>query len=359
MKSEQLVFLLGAGASVEAKIPASNDMVDDVEKFIISKQNWKQYFDLYNYIKSSIIYSKGIQGQFNYRFNIEDLLIVLEALEQRDKSIMYPYIGNWNMRLVEVAGENFENIGGFKSLIKEQISEWVKPKEGYDKASYYQNFISLQNEIGETLKIFTLNYDLCFERTIERNEGSLNLEMGFSDRKWSYKHFDSIDSETHGTHFALYKLHGSVNWKRIDESITIEDDPVRDAELIFGTPYKLTSTDPYFFYSTEFRKSLLSQKAKLIITIGYSFYDDYLNKFITQAMKEDSSMKLIVATFTPSDKNESIRKEKVVNVAKNLSIDQNRIIIFHEGAKHFMQNILSVEVLEKYLPTADGPFADD
>ena len=73
-------------------------------------------------------------------------------------------------------------------------------------------------------------------------------------------------------------------------------------------------------------------------------------------MKEDSSMKLIVATFTHSDKDEIIRKEKIVNIAKNLNIDQNRIIMFHEGAKHFMQNILSVEELEKYLPAADGPF---
>lgn len=43
------------------------------------------------YLKSSILYSKGIFGEFNHPFNIEDLLIVLEALVQRDKNIMYPY----------------------------------------------------------------------------------------------------------------------------------------------------------------------------------------------------------------------------------------------------------------------------
>lgn len=356
MDSKEIIFLLGAGASFEAKIPVSRDMVNDVEDFVVNLPKWQPFKELYYYLKSSIQYSKGIFGEFDYQFNIEDLLVVLEALEQRDKSIMYPYIGNWNMRLVEFAGENFKNIINFKRLIKEQISEWVKPQEGgYENASYYSGFFEFQNEIGNTLKIFSLNYDLCFERTVERNQIDLNLEVGFSDRIWHYKNFDSLESESHGVHFALYKLHGSINWKKKNDTIYLEDDPVRDAELIFGVPYKLTSSDPYFFYSTEFRKSLLDPDSKIIICIGYSFYDDYLNRFISQALNEKDNMSLLSVTYCE----EKHIEEKKDEISKKLLCDKNRIYVYNKGARFFLQSEMNVEKIESYLINSpESPFED-
>lgn len=351
MDSNEIVFLLGAGASYDAQIPLSNDMVNDVEKFVTQKDNWKPYKNLYYYLKSSILYSKGIFGQFNYTFNIEDLLIVLEALVQRDKSIMYPYIGNWNMRLVEFAGENFENIESFKAIVKEQISEWVKPKEGYDKATYYEGFLNLQTEFGKTMKVFTLNYDLCFERTIKAKQDII-IELGFSDRTWHYKNFDSIESRQTETHFALYKLHGSINWEKNEEGfILLKDDPTRNAELIFGLPYKLTSTDPYFFYATEFRKSLLDDHSKVIVCIGYSFYDEYLNLFIAQAMKDNSDRVLLVVTFCE----ESEVASKKTEISTSTQILESRIEIYHEGAKKFMLEKMKVEYFETIVKSS-GPF---
>lgn len=339
--SREVIFLLGAGASYEARIPVSRNMVEDVERFVLEKEDWKQFSNLYNYLKSSIQYGKGILGEFDYSFNIEDLLIVLEALEQRDKNIMYPHIGNWNMKLVEVAGADFKNISNFKRLIKSQISEWVKPKEGYEKANYYEGFINYQNNLAGTVKVFTLNYDLCFERTMAQYQEDLNVEVGFSNREWHYKNFDSLDSEHHGVHFALYKLHGSINWKRKNGKIIIEDDPVRDAELIFGTPYKLTSTDPYFFYSTEFRKSLLSLKTELVVCIGYSFYDDYLNKFISQAMIDDENLRVLVVTYCSEDES----SEEMDRITRKLKISSNRITLFTQGAKKFMEQYLTEDYL--------------
>lgn len=351
MDSKEIVILLGAGTSFDAKIPLSNDMVDDVEEFVKSDDKWRPYKELYYYLKSSILYSKGIFGEFNYPFNIEDLLIVLEALVQRDQNIMYPHIGNWNMRLVEFAGDRFENIESFKRLIKEQISEWVKPKEGYDKAGYYEGFISFQNELGKTLKVFTLNYDLCFERTVEKKQ-ELDIELGFSDRIWHYKNFDSLESRQKETHFALYKLHGSINWeKNTDGQISLKDDPTRNAELIFGTPYKLTSSDPYFFYATEFRKSLLDDQTKIIICIGYSFYDKYLNQFIDQSLKDNEDKTLLVVTFC----SESEKEEKQKEIAKHVDCSIERVVVYSDGAKTFLEEKLKVEYLETLVRTS-GPF---
>jgi hypothetical protein len=358
MNANEIVFLLGAGASYEAQIPVSNDMVVDVEKFVTTKESWKPYNHLYYYLKSSILYSKGIFGEFNQPFNIEDLLIVLEALVQRDKNIMYPYIGNWNMRLVEFSGKNFENIESFKSLIKEQISEWVKPKRGYDEASYYEGFCDLQNELGKTLKVFSLNYDLCFERVIEKKP-DIVVELGFSDRIWHYKNFDSIESRQIETHFALYKLHGSINWeKNEDGNLLLKDDPTKNAELIFGLPYKLTSSDPYFFYATEFRKSLLDDQSRIFVCIGYSFYDEYLNQFIAQAMKDDQDKVLLVVTYcSDADKEyKAIEVSQYLSSKKdNFQIETKRIIIYNKGAKLFLQENMKTEYFEG-LTKSSGPF---
>ena len=47
IKGEHLLFLLGAGASVDAGIPISNQMVNNIEDLIVKHDDWKPYKDLY------------------------------------------------------------------------------------------------------------------------------------------------------------------------------------------------------------------------------------------------------------------------------------------------------------------------
>ena len=104
IKENNIIFLLGAGCSKEAEIPISNEMVIKIENKLLQEPDWKPYTDLYFYLRSSIDYSEGIFGNFGNSFNIEKLLIVMGQIEQRDKNIIYPFIGSWNIRLPEVAG---------------------------------------------------------------------------------------------------------------------------------------------------------------------------------------------------------------------------------------------------------------
>lgn len=60
-KHDELVFLLGAGASVEAGIPDSNEMVRRVE-YEASDGGWKEYLELYRYLRSSVFYADGLKG---------------------------------------------------------------------------------------------------------------------------------------------------------------------------------------------------------------------------------------------------------------------------------------------------------
>ena len=178
-------------------------MVTRVQEKLLNESTWKPYTDLYFYLKSSINYSDGIFGIFDNTFNIEKLLIVMGQIEQRDKNIIYPFIGSWNIRLPEVAGKNFERITEFKQLINKELYEWVTPKDLVAKAKYYDGFKRLSNEVGITLRVFSLNYDQCFEKVI----GEDNVEQGFDPKtfEWQQSNFEGDESKL----FKLYKLHGS------------------------------------------------------------------------------------------------------------------------------------------------------
>ena len=243
IKENNIIFLLGAGCSKEADIPISNEMVVKVQRLLSDDSVWKPYRDLYYYLRSSIDYSEGIFGNFSNAFNIEKLLIVMSQIEQRDKNIIYPFIGSWNIRLPEVAGKDFQRITELKKLINKELYEWVTPKDLMNEAKYYSGFKNFATEVGKTIKVFSLNYDQCFEKII----GEDNVEQGFDPKtfEWQQSNFD-VNKQVL---FKLYKLHGSINWytdkhtgKLMHSNHPISTDP----KLIFGIETKLNSSDPFF-----------------------------------------------------------------------------------------------------------------
>ena len=365
LKENNIIFLLGAGCSKEASIPISNEMVNKVEKLLSEDNEWKSYMDLYNYLRSSIDYSEGIFGNFGNAFNIEKLLIVMGQIEQRDRNIIYPFIGSWNIRLPEVAGKNFEKITEFKGLINKKLYDWVTPAELAEKAAYYAGFKKFQNEVGKTIRVFSLNYDECFEKVIGDNE----VEQGFDPKtyEWQQSNFDIDTSKL----FKLYKLHGSINWytDKHTGKLMQSNHPVGNPELIFGIDTKLRANDPYFYYTSEFRKWILSNDCKLIVTIGYSYADEYINNLISQAIINKAERQVLNITYldtealnhnkTKADLVEEITKNKLHLTA---AYNQHGAAQFHvhcQGAKEFLTSTISSEFFIKYLKEeTDAPFGE-
>jgi hypothetical protein len=77
-KKDEVLVLLGAGASVDAGIPHSAEMVRQIEAAL--EQDWKPYKELYNYVRSAIFYADGIRGTYakDVAYNIERLVMSLE-----------------------------------------------------------------------------------------------------------------------------------------------------------------------------------------------------------------------------------------------------------------------------------------
>ena len=342
-KKDEVVVLLGAGASVDAGIPHSAAMVNQIEKALTAE--WKEFRDLYNYVRSAIFYADGIQGTFNNHvsYNIERLVVALDELSRREEHPIYPFVGAWNPRLTQVAGENFEKVSNFRTRILEKLRhEWIEIAN-YDTAAYFKGLINFQKELNYPLRIFTLNYDLCVEKSYQCEYNEFP-ERGFDKfRFWNHDLLE--DTSPAQRNILLYKLHGSIDWTRdaTTSKLTFSDSPstirIEEGVLIFGTTYKLQYVDPFLFLVYQLRR--LSLDARLLLVIGYGFGDEHINGILAQALRGDQGKRLVAVMFCGSENSEdSLRK--FVSAQLGLEKDDSRLVIKISRARTFLEETLNL-----------------
>lgn len=234
-------------------------------------------------------------------------------------------------------------------ILEELRKRWV-PSRHYAKADYYRGFNNFCDKYQWPLRVFSLNYDLCIEKVCGRDA---KIERGFGDeRNWHWKNFE--DAPEANPVMFLYKLHGSLDWEREQNSglITLSDEPsaIEDYNnaIIFGLTHKTQYIDPYLFLAYEFRRWTL--EAKLIIIIGYSFGDDHINGIIKQALVRDKNCKVLIVS--PG------AQQDLEKTCVNLGISVEQVATAPHGARKFLTDVLSVEYIEDIIgEAADNPDA--
>lgn len=348
LRSDTFLFLLGAGASFDAGIPTSFNMISNVEDLILTNHQWKKHKDLYYCIKSGILNGAGITGNFLPNIvNIETLVNTMDELLKSYEHPLYPFIGSWIPRLNEVCGNKFDNIKEFKSLILDKLcNSWTKCDHQEDY-SYYGNFERLQKNYTYPLSIFSLNYDLCLENAI--NKSMIQRGFGPADHLW---HWENLDTGSNIKEpIRLYKLHGSMDWKKTNTGEVEESGNISPEEtaIIFGTAYKLQYLDPFLFLVNEFRRKTLLESIRGIFCIGYSFNDEHINGIMAQALKKYPNKKIF--SISPIS-DEDTEKERIRKL--NVAISE-RITFIKATAKDWLNSVTCVE-LEEYIGTTDEPF---
>ena len=95
------------------------------------------------------------------------LVDTLNEIGAGKRHVLYPFIGSWIPELTKFAIDDFELAHEFVAKIRELLrTEWLGVAN-YNKADYYSGFFDFQQDFNYPLHIFTLNYDLCLERTAE------------------------------------------------------------------------------------------------------------------------------------------------------------------------------------------------
>jgi hypothetical protein len=193
------------------------------------------------------------------------------------------------------------------------------------------------------LKIFTTNYDTLFEKACNKinyivNDGFVFTDNEYNPLNFGYeliknKHNDIIDYIPNLIH--LYKLHGSLNWKKITDTKIIKvknTDEVKNPVLIYpnNNKYKDSYNLPYLDMISEFN-SALQIKDTLLIICGYSFSDTHLNNIIERAFNTNNKIHIVIIDPNPNDKEGNYYER-----AKKL----NNITMLRCGLKDFNEKFL-------------------
>jgi len=336
------LFLFGAGATREAGCFTSREILNN----LLENENFSDYKELLHFLFSSLDYhtkwrtlKQKEKGSLTTPFvsNIEDLMLLIKRIKNRDIYLPYPITGSWSDKINEFdsywlkKNNPAESNNIFQSLelkIKNGLYDWLSVSQ--EKCEYLyplKDFIQDDKNAEINLDIFTLNYDLVLEKYFNKDDVTL-LNTGFYG-KYFKGHKDNTFANTRVNY---YKLHGSLNWIRNEdgeiESISANDikNNLNKSLIIFGEGNKFLSVDPFLTLSYSFKEIL--EEREFYFIIGYSFFDSYINNLLLEGLrkKTDFNKKLIIISPYLEEEflNNSERElpiEKRENILKNKFID--------------------------------------
>lgn len=179
----------------------------------------------------------------------------------------------------------------------------------------------------QPLEIFTTNYDMLFERSLE--SAGVPVFDGFVGVRQPFFFPDCLDDETllPGPRWVrLWKMHGSVNWRKIDcgsSAVIIRDQPSEEGELILPShmKYEESRKRPYIAYMDRLSR-LMNQDHSLLVTCGYSFGDEHINSALYSALDNRSTSNVIALLFgdlSTSDRivQAALRRPNLSLIARN------------------------------------------
>lgn len=298
------VFLLGAGASVDAGCMTSRGMLSDLLLRINSLADEKLknvYAEIYSFLFATLKYKFSLEKQDELVarvINIEDFFMLLRQLMDKEAIVPDPFVGTWNNKILKWEFYNPNIFIEFRDFIIKNLREYWTKSEDIKSKDLLEPLKELTTNTSiDSLDFFTLNYDLVFETLFKSGE---ELEIGFSSKVWRAC-FENYACPSGGVSMPpaklkYYKLHGSLDWwyDSDDEEVRLVDDVSKNTApfIVFGTNDKVISVEPFLYLLGKFRERL--SIADLYIVIGYSFSDQHINNLLLQQLKSNTIKKLMV-----------------------------------------------------------------
>lgn len=343
-KKKELMFLFGAGASIEAGVLPSDKITEiliNYGKYCPSK-NSTEIENLLKYIQIRIADYLQVRAS---EVNFEYILGTLSELSQREAYTVFSFFGEGDelVKKLEKKISLNEVVDKLYSLLRELFSIRYSVNYLYP----LKRFI----DISTTLDLFTLNYDLALETSFK--ELKILYTTGFKQGKkedsprWDANEFDNAKFVTR-----IFKLHGSINWLQyfkcqpppqrdayttdiskaarsyIDNyppQIEFSPNPIKTVSppnrsegivgiMNFGTRKELLyATSQFTVMFHYFLKTL--QSVKTCIISGYSFRDERINKILEEAMvNRRGSLRLVIVD---PNNNRIMEENPVFNEFKN------------------------------------------
>jgi hypothetical protein len=318
--------LLGAGASMDAGVPGSTAMTQQIVAALDTPQD--QYYGIthaVNYAIGAMIAHRTANGANAYAgIDVEDLFSAVQMLAERESLEIAPFV-QWSPALAGVRQGGGSMPAFFDKEFREGILEnrafqgpgemikkAVEALTGSNSASTEKLYTHLQVELLNALtklvsvtdkdvdylhpllqggdspvEIASLNYDRSIELLCERR--GVRLDTGIAS--WSGGsdwHWDDA------AEVRLLKIHGSIDWRIHEEKglgglyetkvVAVgESDSSHHRSLpgvVFGARGKLRADGPFLSMLREFENMMA--RADRLLVVGYSFRDAHINVALTR-----------------------------------------------------------------------------
>lgn len=283
--NESIGFFLSAGCPLSVSMPEGQwPLIPDVLN--LTKHINSQLKDVKNY---QTLLSELLKAEKNSN-NIEDILSFTRSLALVSKG-------------GSVRGLNEADLLDLEKRICTEIVKKINVLLPSEETPYHRlcNWIrSIDRKVA--IEIFTTNYDLLVEQSLEDYE--VPYFDGFVGSRRSFFDLRAVEDNLIPKHWTrLWKIHGSINWcqelkdnqKHVFRSSEVKDDA---SHLIYPSHLKYDESRkmPYLALIDQLNR-FIRKKSSFLVLCGYSFNDGHLNDTIVNALKANPTAMVLGLMF--------------------------------------------------------------
>lgn len=237
--------------------------------------------------------------------NIENILSRLR--------MMLSAVGNTDT----LVGLSRDEIEEMEECVRKKIAEVVTPDLSRIQGDLPHRQFSrwlVKRSRQDPVEIFTVNYDVLFEYGMELER--IPVFDGFVGSYRPFFHPDSLrrkESAPGASWTRLWKMHGSVTWRRIEEDgrICVVRGKISDTgEMIYPSfqKYEESRQQPYAAFAERLSR-FLEQDDALLVVAGFSFGDQHINNLIFGALENRPRTHVYALQFVePTDKDDLAKR---------------------------------------------------
>lgn len=310
IRSENLVLLTGAGASMECGGPSMQELWKIVSEDTSITTDW-----------ATLLKSAGYTPEAG-KENLEELLSRLQTLTRAHN------IDSKN------GGDFAETIQKIESKILEECKK-VEIGDSSSHVRFISRVLKGRSTTNPRLKVFTLNYDTAFEQASDKigavvmdgflfsynkNFKSLEFDLDIVQRERSRIH---NEENFYSKVFHLYKMHGSVDWDSDEGVIQRSENPTKPA-LVYPNSSKFEkSFEMPFFEMVSRLQDVLRKENTTLFIVGYGFGDEHVNRIIEEALRNNLNIEVFIVKPNLNDDNLRNYVEKVGKGSMNIHLIGN------------------------------------
>ena len=180
----------------------------------------------------------------------------------------------------------------------------------------------------EIVNIITTNYDCILEYTMAYH--TIPFTDGFSGRDFSI--FSDTNFQERDL-VNLIKVHGSLNWFKIENSVRFLSGYSECCEPIIICPgknkYQEASQSPY--RDLVQKSDNLIQKANSFLVVGFGFNDEHLTPKIKDKVNAGTPLVLATREVTESCKKEMAQAQKYILLQECKESENKTLVMIKEG----------------------------